>query len=458
MAIHPPSHETGALVSHIPFSSNQEFTYLFEEGDADGQFGPRNHLVHGWRLTGKVDVGLLRAALYDLVVRHEMLRTSIVIDQHARYQEVWPPTAPRLAVRDLPCSLSSRDRRAEEFLIEVESTALDIREQPHIRAILGRFDANDSVLVIQAHHTVTDGWSMRLIMRDLAALYAAHEGYAPLPSASQYREYAAWQQDNASEQTGNVSRKYWREKLRDAQVFVLRTDLPQTSPVRKLTSVHRHLITEEVMTAVRRLARDVKGTPFMVLLSAFELLINQLTGETDIVVPTFTPGRDNMRFEHTVGPFFNFLPLRTDIDKCKTFIEVLHRTRITCIESYANDIPFMQILAEAPQIMDSVADENSAPCVFQIFPFPFVLDGELIGDLHIKEIRRRLLSQPVGSDIPDGVLWTLNMHPDGDLIGHLQFRRNRFFESTISRIEGEFYRLLRNAVSAPDSPLVLHGS
>ncbi|MDN3354704.1 condensation domain-containing protein [Actinomadura sp. DC4] len=456
MVVHQPTHSPDALVSRIPFSCNQDFTYMFEEGDADGQFGPRNHLVHGWRVTGAVDVDTLRAALDDLVVRHEMLRTEIVLDGEEQYQEVLPPSPPELTVRDLPVAPEDRDRRAEELTIEIESTTFAIHRQPHVRAVLTRFDENDSFLILQAHHTVTDGWSMRVIMRDLTALYARRKGLGePLEEPRQYREYTTWQRANLDTPAVGASRKYWREKLRDAQIWALPTDRPVTTGAPKYTSVHRHLVTTDVITSARRLAKATRSTPFMVVLGALELMINQMTGATDIVVPTFTPGRDADRFEDTVGPMFNFLPLRTDIGGCRTFLDVLERTRRTCVESYTHDIPFVQILEEAPELMNPAEDENLAPCVFQIFPFPFALGGELVGDLRYDELRRRLISQPVGCDVPDGVLWTLNLHPDGDLIGHLQFRRNRFDQSSMSAMEGHFSRLLRTAVAAPESPLKL---
>lgn len=455
MVVHQPKHSPNALVTRIPFSSNQEFTYLFEEGEEDGQFGPRNHLVHGWRITGHVDVDLLRGALDDLVVRHEMLRTEIVLDpEDGNYQEVLPPGSPELTVRDLPVSPADRHRRCEELLVEIESTTLDIRRQPHLRAVLARFDDDDSFLVIQAHHTVTDGWSMRVIMRDLAALYAVRKGlHEPLEEPRQYREYSVWQQENSDTPEIRTARKYWREKLAGATLWTLPTDRPATTEAPKFTSVHRHHVPTDVITSAGRLAKATRSTPFMVVLAALKLMIREVTGETDIVVPTFTPGRDADRFEDTVGPMFNFLPLRTDLSGATTFLEVLERTRRTCMESYSYDIPFMRILEEAPELMGPMEDENRAPVVFQIFPFPFALGGDLVGDLRFDELRRRLVSQPVTCDVPDGVLWTLNLHPDGDLIGHLQFRRNRFDHSTMSAMEGHFARLLRSGVTAPEARL-----
>lgn len=456
MAVVHQSGSRTAPVSGIPFSCNQEFTYMFEEGEADGQFGPRNHIVHGWRLRGEVHADILRAALDDLVVRHEMLRTSIVLAGASRYQEVLPPSSAELSIRDMPAAPDARDRLAEELLIEIESGTLDIQLLPHLRATAARFDTDDWFLVIQAHHTVTDGWSMRLIMRDLAELYAARRGCGNgPPPARQYREYVAWQHQHLGTAKIEAMREYWRGKLSGARLLVLPTDRPASTGAPKLTSVHRHHIAADVITPARRLAAETRSTLFMVMLAAMKVLLNRMTGAADIVMPTFTPGRDHERFENTVGPMFNFVPLRTNLAGCRAFRDVLVRTRATCIESYLHDLPFVHILAEAPDLMDPLGSQDHAPGVFQIFPFPFALDGQLVGDLRIFEMRRRLISQPVGGDVPDGLLWTLNPHSDGDLIGHLQFRRNRFDESTIATAEAEFSQLLRDAVTAPDASLAL---
>jgi condensation enzyme len=453
--MHQSSSQT-ASVSGIPFSCNQEFTYMFEEGEADGQFGPRNHLVHGWRLRGEVHTDTLRAALDDLVVRHEMLRTSIVLAGPSRYQEVLPPSSAELSIRDMPAAPGARDLLAEELLIEIESGTLDIQRLPHLRATAARFDTDDWFLVIQAHHTVTDGWSMRLIMRDLAELYAERRGYGNSPpQARQYSEYVAWQHQHLNTAKIEAVREYWRAKLLGARLLVLPTDRPASTDAPKLTSVHRHHIATDVITPARRLAAETRSTLFMVMLGALNVLLARMTGTPDIVMPTFTPGRDHELFENTIGPMFNFVPLRTNLAGCRAFRDVLVRTRATCVESYLHDIPFVHILAEAPDLMDPLDSQDHAPGVFQVFPFPFALDGQLVGDLRIFELRRRLISQPVGCDVPDGILWTLNPHSDGDLIGHLQFRRNRFDQSTISTAEAEFSRLLRDAVTAPDAPLAL---
>ncbi|MEV8636710.1 condensation domain-containing protein [Streptosporangium sp. NPDC051023] len=460
MTVPETSPAPGEQAGGIPLSLNQEFVCLFDQGESGGPFGPRYHLVHGWRVRGGIDDETLRGALDDVVARHEALRTRIATQDGTRHQEVLPPCSAELVVKDLSgTDPALREEVVETLLNDVEAGTIDSRSLPHLRAVLGRFDDQDAILVIIAHHTATDGWSMRLIIRDLAHRYAARrDGTFPdLPATRQYREYARWQLAGSAGATAAVDHEYWRRKLRGAEIFTVRTDRPRSAAAVQETSVHRFLVDAEVISGTTALAKAVRGTPFMVLFAAFSLLEHRRTGRTDITVPTFTPGRGRERdgFGDMVGSCFNFLPLRTDLAGCRTFREIVERTRTTCLEGYSHDIPTLRIFEQAPELMRPAVEPDRAPWVFQVFPFPFVLDGEVIGDLEYTEVRMRLLEQPIGSDVPDGALWTLNLHPTGELVGSVQYKSGLYDRSTIGDMVSEYRRVLGEAVAAPDAPLRL---
>ncbi|HET6706546.1 condensation domain-containing protein [Amycolatopsis sp.] len=441
-------------VARAPLSANQEFLCGFDLGDADGPFGPRFHIVHGWRLRGEVDVDALRGALVDVVERHEALRTLIVRDEPERYQKILPAGQPHLEVRELGPADADRDRRVEELIIEVESGEIH-PEPPLVRAVLGRFDDKDSVLVLIVHHTAADGWSVRLVIRDLATRYAARRGLdvGELPEPRQYREFAEWQAENVAGPELDRSRGFWRKTLDGARVYSVPTDLPKSAGIPESSGVYRFQIGAELVKPALELASAMRATPFMVLLAAFEVLVLRTTGETDVTVPTFTPGRGHEQFQLTVGPFFNYLPLRTDLAGVTTFREVATRVRRSCLQAYSHDIPFGQIVAQAPEMMERTLEDRRAAVVFQVFPFPFLLDGELVGDLEFSEVRRRLLSQPVGSDVPNGALWTLNLDPAGDIVAGIQYNTNLFAESSVAAMVEQFVQVLGETVTRPDAPL-----
>ncbi|MCI4061237.1 condensation domain-containing protein [Micromonospora sp. R77] len=447
----------GPLLSGIPLSYNQEFLCGFDRGDEEGPFGPHNHIVHGWRLRGRVDGPTLRLALGDLVVRHETLRTRIIRHGPQQTQEVFPAVLPDLAVRDEPgLTADARERRVEELLNEVEAGELPVGRLPLLRALLVTFDADDALLILVVHHTATDGWSVRVLARDLAGRYAARRGHPghELPPASPYREYAQWQRSLPAESAG-PARDYWRAELRDARIFAVPADRPKSAGLPESTAVHRFLIGAELVAPALQVARASRSTPFMVLLAAFTLLANRMTGDTDVVVPTFSPGRADERFTYTVGPFFNLLPLRTRLADCRTFLDVVARVRRSCLDGYGHDLPFPQIAAEAPELMLPVLRDDAAACVFQVFPFPFVLDDERVGDLVWTEMRRRLVSQPVGSDVPNGALWTLNLDPVGDIVGSVQYNSNLYDERTVAAMVRGYREVLAEVVPAADAPLRL---
>ncbi|GAA2399971.1 hypothetical protein Cme02nite_65310 [Catellatospora methionotrophica] len=458
MTIADTAPAVAGLPAPIPLSFNQQFLSLWDQGDDAGPFGPRYHLAHGWRLRGEIDVDALRRALTALAARHETLRTVLVAQPAGpRVPTVFPPSTPHLEVRDLPgVDPHRREQAVEELLIEIESGVVSSQEPPLIRAVLARFDDTDSVLAILVHHTATDGWSMRVTMRDLAALYARERGLtdAGLPDTPAYREFAAWQQENSAGPVIDDAKGYWRDQLAHAGIYTEPTDRPRSAGLGQETSVYRFAIGKDLIGPALELGRATRSSPFMVLLSAFYVLAHRRIGATDLAVPTFTPGRGE-DLEHTVGSFFNFMPMRTDIAGCATFRELVGRTRASCLDAYSYDIPSLFIFGEAPELMAPAMADDRATVVFQAFPFPFLMEGELVGDVEYTEVRQRLLGQPVGSDVPDGMLWTLNVDPAGEVLGSVQFKRALFDEATAAAMVAGYVEALRDTVLDPDAPLRL---
>lgn len=443
-------------MSEIPLSFTQDFLCAFDKGDEDGSFGPRYHNTRGWLLHGTVDLDTLQLALNDVVQRHEAIRTVMVRDTEPKHQLILPAAPPELVVHDLSgVDPQQRQQRVEEFLNQVEAGSISVHQQPPLRAELGRFDEQESVLVLVAHHTVTDGWSMRVIMRDLASFYAARRGGTEpdLPELQQYREYTEWQRQTLTEEALDKAREYWRNHLQGAQMLAVRMDRPRSTELTKVTSTYRFVIDAELTGATLRFASSMRSSPFMVLLAAYNLVLHRRTGATDVVTPTITSGRGQPQFENTVGSFFGFVPLRTNLEGCATLREVVQRSRTTALQAQINEIPFPHIMAEAPELMSVFAADDLAVGAIQVFQHPFVADGEMDSGLKYSEIRRRLLSQEVSADIPDGTLWTLDVDPADGIFGNVKFNRNEFDQSTIATMVEEFVAELRRIVTSPDAAL-----
>ncbi|MFD6565072.1 condensation domain-containing protein [Micromonospora profundi] len=450
----PHTEAPDVAARRAPLSLNQDFLCMYDKGDDEGPFGPRYHIVHGWRIRGAVDVESLQGALDDVVARHEALRTIVVRTPEERYQAIRPDAAAvQLIIRDLSVvPEGERDAVAEQLLIEAEADTFPSTELPLLRAVLVRFDDSNSVLVLISHHTATDGWSMRLIIRDLANRYAARRGFdvPALPDPRQYREFADWQRELVNDPVRMAEPgQFWQESLDGGRVFTVQLDRPRSAAAETTTAMHRFAIGADVIAPALKLGRATRSSPFMVLFAAFAVLAERLGGNPDVVVPTFTPGRGDEEFPYTVGSFFNFMPIRVDLAGCRSFRDVVIATRDVCVESYSHDVP--QILAHAPELMMPAVADDRAPCVFQVFAFPFLLDQELIGDLEYTEIRHRLVSQPLVSDVPDGALWTLNLDPSGEVVGGVAYKSGLFDEATVAGWVTGFQEVLRDMLVDPDA-------
>jgi hypothetical protein len=445
-----------AGAGRYPLSANLELFCMFDKGDEQGALGPRHLMVTGWRVTGPVSEDTLTAALNAVVARHEMLRTEVARGGTDQYQEVHPPVPVELDVVDLPADTGRpRDELAEEFVNRVEGTTLSFTKLPHVKAVLGRFDPADAVLVLVAHHAASDGWTMTILVRDLAACYAAIEAGVPpdLPEPRQYRQFSAWQRQHLASPQADTSRRYWQQKLQHAELTAVPMDMVPPPGQISAYATHRFLLDARLTTDARALARTLRCSPFMVLLAAFEAVLYKLTGVRDLVAPTFTSGRGNQEYAETVGPFLNLIPVRTDLTECENFTALVTRTRSACLEAYSRELPFADIAEQAPDLTRPYAAGNLAVISFQLFQFPYTMNGQRVGSLELSEIRRRLLPCQASTDIPNGVLWTLDILPSGEIAGHIKFNKNEFLPATMIGIADDYQRILGNALAAPGTSL-----
>ncbi len=308
------------------------------------------------RITGHVDLALLQGALDDVVTRHELLRTLVVKDADPPYQEIYPPCRVPLEVKDLPPAAGkSRDIVAQELIAEAEAGRISAQEVPTLRVLLCRFDDRDSVLVLTVHHSVSDGWSLQVILRDLGACYAARQSGLPakLPQVRQYREYAEWQKASATSTAEDGSPRYWQDKLLGAREFTIPNDHGHQDSYSSPYSLYNDTIDADVMAAASALAARARTTTFTVLLSAFYVLAQNITGATDLAIRAFTAGRNEEQFQDTMGLFINVLPFRTDLTGCTSFRDILRRAKETFIDALAHELPVTVIEETFPDFVKS---------------------------------------------------------------------------------------------------------
>jgi len=437
-------------------SLNQEFLCSLDHGETAGALSQWYTITSGLRLRGSLDTGALSAALDDVVARHEILRTTLRKDDGGWHQQLHPPGQVSLQLRRVGWAglADSGDRAAYDLLNDVEAEPFSHREVPLLRAVLGRLGADDHVLALTTHHVASDAWSMQVIIADLAACYATRAaGLVPgLPRACQYSEFAAWQLATEESWSG-VASAHWRDRLLGARLHALPADrgLPEGTP--DSYSVHRFLIGRELTDAAAQVARSARSSLFVVLFAAYNLMVSQLTGESDLVAPTFSAGRNEPRFADVVGPLYNFLPIRTDLSGCGSFADVITRTRASCLQAYANDIPFPLIQAQAGDLMGPCGDDHLAVSAFEMFPPPALTGIERAGDIRYAELRGRRTSSHVGASTPKGMLWTLDHLRSGELACLIRFSRARFDDGSIAKLATYYGRVLSASIAEPTAQL-----
>jgi hypothetical protein len=437
-------------------SLNQEFLCSLDHGETAGALSQWYTITNGLRLRGNLDVGALGAALDDVVARHEILRTVLRKDDGGWHQDLHPPGPVSLQVLGVgPAGpAASADRAAYDLLDDVEAEPFSHREVPLLRAKLGRLGADDHVLALTTHHVASDAWSMQVIVTDLAACYAARSaGRVPaLPGPCQYREFAGWQRAT-EESCSGVAGGHWRDRLLGARLHALPAGRVLPEGAADPYSVYRFTIGRALTEAAARVARSARSSLFVVLLAAYNVLASQLTGESDLAVPIFTAGRNEPRFAGVVGPLYNFLPIRTDLGGCGSFADVIARTRASCLQAYANDIPFLLIQAQAGDLMGPCGDDRLAVCAFEMFPPPALAGIERAGDIRYSELRSGRRSRPVGASTPKGILWALDHLRSGELAALIRFSKDRFDEDAIAKIAAQYSQVLSASVAEPAAQL-----
>ena len=307
------------------------------------------------RYHGALDVDALRRALDEVLRRHSALRSGFEIRDGHLIQAVRPHEPLVLEMHDI--SHLPADEREKHLAAEVARAGeepFDLLSEPLFQPALFRLAADEHVLVIRAHHTVFDDWSVGVFRRELAALYAAFEEGAasPLPEPTlQFAEFATRQRERLEGPDGASAMAFWRRELAGApfatQLPVADAGLPAGSPQASAGPVALEL-PAEVRDAVRSLARRERVTVYMTMLAAFGVLTARVTGQDDLLLATVVANRNRAELEGLIGCFTKKAPLRLRLDGNPTFLEVLARTRLALLGALAHQEPaFDTVLHDA---------------------------------------------------------------------------------------------------------------
>lgn len=404
-----------------PLSPAQELLCWVDEVAPGRVSGGRFAIVAGYRISGRLDVALFQAALDDLVVRHEALRTVILRDGPVPRQEVLPPAPVRLAVV-----------AADRVLESAVAANYPATEVPLLWAFLGQDEA-DATLVLVGHHMVTDSWSIGLLMADLMAGYAERAaGGRPGTDAPRYADSGAAAHRRYDERRRALLTPHWQ------RVF----DDPPSLPVPEATGgpvrmADRGFPVRATDNALVDAAKALRTTPFVLALAAFMSALHAACGAEDVMVPVLTYGRDRSDW-NTVGLFMNVLPVRVNLAGASE-VETVRRVHRTFAEAFVRELPLADVVSGVPEAARFFAPGGPVSAHFDVTRLPDTGPAPL-------RYRPALLPVPVPLDDPvlpvNGMAVWLEPHADGGYGGKVRYRADLFTASTVDAIGQHLARAL----------------
>ncbi len=402
------------------------------------------------QLSGQLDIAALQQSLSWLQERHASLRTYFPTNKGQATVQVQPiDKIVVLQIHDL-YSLNAKEQSdaVQNWVNNHAIAPFNLAKGPLFRVDLLRLSEEQSVLLLNMHHIISDGWSMGVFIRDWQHAYTAFaSGIQPsLPSLTiQYSDYATWQ---ANWLTGSVLQQqldYWTGQLMGCpELLELPTDKPRPPQQSYQGAHYAQNLSPTLYEAVLNLSQQQGVTLFMVLLATFNILLSRYSRQNDISIGSPIANRTHIQTEDIIGFFVNTLVLRSQIQSQSSFTELLQETRKICLEAYAHqDIPF-EMLVEQLQPARTLSHSP----LFQVL---LVLQNNDPIELALPGLEITTLK----ADCPVAKFdLTLDVkQQDGQLYCLWEYAADLFYPETIKRMAGHFEVLLTALVDNPEQPI-----
>ncbi len=422
---------------HAPLSPTQLQMWVMD------RIAPGNsayNLPVGYRLRGPLDVAALQAAFNEVIRRHEALRTSFADESGEPLQRIHSECSIRVELVDL--DPTTAESRLPSLAWEESLRPFDLSRLPLIRVCLFRLNPAEHVLIMNLHHTVADGISVRFILQEVDACYRAFTaGKSPAlpPPVAQYPDYALWRRQEEGGAAHAAQLEFWQKQLAgELPVLELPADLPR--PVLQsfrgsnvFLNLHPKLVRELTSVGARE-----GCTFFMTVLAAFEVMLHRYSGAEDIVIGTPVALRDTAKVGSLIGNCLNMLALRCDLSGNHDFREILRRSRETALNAFSNsELPFGTLMERL-----KVERQPSRNPVFQVMLQVLAGGAPRIGDLETAEF-----------DFDLGFAqFDLALHLEERAEGYLarfEYCTDLFRRETAQRFAAGFERLLQAVVAQP---------
>ncbi|MBD2199772.1 MULTISPECIES: non-ribosomal peptide synthetase [Calothrix] len=432
--------------NHFPLSFAQQRLWFLSQLEPNNPFYNQPTAL---RLTGQLNIAILKQSLKEIIRRHETLRTTFTIVNDKPVQVINSAvdlTLPLVDLQNLTPNL--QEQEVQKLAAQEAQQPFNLEQGPLLRVTILKLSAIEHVVLFTTHHIVSDGWSVGILVEEVAKIYTAlaNNQPAPLPELPiQYADFAVWQRQYLTTEVINTQISYWRNHLGTTPPLL---DLPHDYPRPAILSYQGNtkffLLSESLTKALKALSQQEGVTLFMTLLTAFKILLHRYSQQDDIVVGTAIANRHRAEIEPLIGFFVNTLVLRTNLAGNPSFRQLLQQVREVTLGAYAHqDLPFEQLVEE----LQPERHLNRNP----LFDVMFDFHNEPVQELKLPELTFSLLSEQRQTAIFD--LAVTMAETEQGLAGTIEYSTDLFNASTIERMLGHFQVLLAAIVAQPEQSL-----
>jgi amino acid adenylation domain-containing protein len=287
-------------------------------------------------LRGALNVAALTDSLTELIARYDALRATF--DLAAKTQHFSAPTPVVLPLLDWSAlDAAAQKTKFDAFIKQDAHQPFDLAKGPMFRMSLVKLAADAHDFVFTAHHVVCDGWSINVLLDELAKTYSAKAAgtTAQLDPILPFSAYAVSQEEHFISAKGAATEAFW---LKNFAVLPPLLDLPLDRPRPAMKSfagaTYKRKISAAVLKEIKRAGAQQKCTLFATLLGGFTALLGRLTGQEDIVVGVPAAGQSLVEDKVLVGHAVNFVPIRGVTHEGITTAQFLQQMRASVFDAY----------------------------------------------------------------------------------------------------------------------------
>ena len=429
-----------------PLSYDQERIWRLEERN-EGQF--RYSMSFMFRLNGALDAAALERSVKEIVNRHEVLRSSFRIHGGQPAQVVSASSEIRLRTLDLSeKNQSERERVLQHEAADEARRPFDLATGPMVRALLFRLTPDEHVLLMAMHAIVMDGWSMGVLLRELALLYQAFSQGRPSPLQElpiQVADYASWERDRIGKRRLGALLDYWLNQLpgpiRPVELPFVRDGAPSAK-----AATESQDLPPDLSRRIREFGQEHGLTPFMVALAGFKLLLHLYSGQSDICIGVGVALRTRVETESLIGSFMNLLFFRTDFSGDPTFSQALEKVRDVTLGAFAHqELPWIEL----EKALHREGRLEQGPPTRIMFDHLSASSGsQEVAGLKVTPVAPERQQLVTGSDL------TFRLQEQPESMATTVFYKSDLFDvATIRKLLVDFHDLIVRGLDDPDRPV-----